>query len=295
MDEKELQAIIKLLDDPNETIFDEIQKYLLQKGPEVVSFLEDAWEDSLNSLFHERIEDIIQKIQFVDTQKKVTEWINQPTQNLLAGAYLIAHYQYPKLTYDEVNQKIEKLKRDTWIVLNDSLTALEKVKVLNHIIFEIHRFTRNSANYYAPQNSYINHVLSEKRGNSLTLALIYSEIAQRLDIPIYGVNLPHNYILAYMDEKQAGQPASKNDVLFYINPYNRGAVLGRREIDVFLKQQKLQPKKLYYAPCTPIDTILRLVKNLVYSYEQMGYPEKVEHFKQIETIVSSKATQSDTE
>ncbi len=57
-------------------------------------------------------------------------------------------------------------------------------------------------------------VLENKRGNPLTLCVIYLLIATKLDLPVYGVNLPNLFILTY-----------KHPVVdqFYINVYNKGA------------------------------------------------------------------------
>ena len=77
---------------------------------------------------------------------------------------------------------------------------MEKVRVLNHIIFDVHGFSGNTANFHAPQNSYINNVLESKKGNPLSLSVLYAVIAQRLDVNIYGVNLPEHFILAYVED-----------------------------------------------------------------------------------------------
>jgi hypothetical protein len=66
-----------------------------------------------------------------------------------------------------------------------------------------------------------------------------------------------------------------NGVLFYINPYNRGTVLSKKDIDNFLYQQKLEPRKEYYVPCSNAITIERVIRNLLFSYEKLGYTDKV--------------------
>ena len=46
MNEKELNAIINLLDDPDDNIFNTLQDKLIEQGTDVISKLEDAWEKS---------------------------------------------------------------------------------------------------------------------------------------------------------------------------------------------------------------------------------------------------------
>lgn len=274
MTEKEINALITLLDDPDKDIYQAISNTLLDKGIEIVPDLEKAWESSPASSVQDRIESIIQKIQLNHIHKSLTMWLNNGANDLLEGAFIIAKYQYPELGFYEVINAIEKLKHDVWLEISDNLTALEKVRVINHILFDIHKFSANNSNYYSPQNSYINQVLQSKKGNPISLSIVYAVIAQKLGLPIYGVNLPKNFILAYKDEYHDLFP-SGDEVLFYINPFNKGAVLGRKEIDVFLKQQNISPEDSFYSPCSNIEIIQRVIMNLIYSYEKLGYESKV--------------------
>jgi regulator of sirC expression with transglutaminase-like and TPR domain len=283
--ESEIKALLLLLDDPNNEVFTQVSQRILTEGEDIIPDLEKAWEMSLNEVLQERIENLIQEIQFTSTQKQLIDWKENDSTNLLKGAYLIAKYQYPDLKYEDILESFNQIKRDTWLEISNNLTALEKVRVLNHIFYQIHEFSGNSTNFFAPQNSYLNHVFESKKGNPLTLGIIYISLAQELNIPIYGVSMPRNFILAFVDEFNLENPYEE-DVLFYINPYNKGTVLGKREIDYFLKQQKMEPKDTYYKPCTNIEVIKKLILNLVYSYEKLGYPDKVESMKELYEIIN---------
>ena len=277
----EIKALLQLLDDPDNVVFEEVAEQIRLKGENVIPDLEKVWETSLNEILQERIENLIQEIQFTSTQKQLINWKENNSDNLLTGAYLIAKYQYPDLKLSSIIELFNKIKQDAWLEMNDNLTALEKIKVLNHIFYKVYKFSGNSTNFYAPQNSYINHVLELKKGNPISLGIIYISIANELGIPIYGVSIPRNFILAYAD-------TYKEDILFYINPYNQGTVLGKREIDYFLKQQKIEQQESYYTPCSNIEIISKLILNLIYSYEKLGYPEKVNSIKKLHNILNSK-------
>ncbi|TND08105.1 MAG: hypothetical protein FD123_2659 [Bacteroidetes bacterium] len=277
MDKSELHALISLLDDPDEEVFKQICVKLMSMGADVIPALESAWENSFDSVIQNRIENIIQKIQFDKINRDLKEWARPENQDLLEGALIVAKYQYPDLDEDKLRRQIAQVKQDIWLELNNNLTALEKVRVINHIIFDVHGFSGNTTNYHAPQNSYINNVLETKKGNPLSLSVIYAVIAQDLRIPVYGVNLPDHFILAYVEHSNAISGHDLGDrVLFYINPFSRGWVVSRKEIDAFLKQQRLDPRPEYYDPCSNLDIIRRLLRNLIHSYEKLGYPNKVE-------------------
>lgn len=277
------QALLVLLDDPDQSVFDTVKEEFYKQGIAIIPDLEQAWESTFDEFARERIEEIIHDLQFRELKNDLQNWKSNNQEDLLQGAWLIARYQYPDLAYEDINTKIEQIKYDIWLELADNLTALERVKVINHIFFEIHKFSGNVKNYFSPVNSFLNQVLEMKKGNPISLAIIYSTLAKRLEIPVYGVNLPKNFILAYMDEQLENHhlPIEEKDVLFYINPFNRGLVFGKREIDLYLDQQKLEQQVEFYKPCSNLAIIRRIVQNLTYSYEQLGFSDKVNDMKEL--------------
>ncbi len=284
-----IHALIKLLDDPDVNIYDTVSGNLIGMGKSVIPQLESVWENTLDSKLQERIEYIIDLIEFKNTKKEFNNWVTNGAKDIIEGVYYVAKFQYPDLVFTEVTSKIDNISRDVWIEINDNLTALEKVRVINHIIFEVYKLTKNTTNYYSPQNSYINQVLETKKGNAVLLAVIYMGIAQKLNIPIFGVNLPKNFILAYKDTKQDRAYLTEYDkILFYINPFNNGAVLGRKEIDSFLKQIKVESIPSFYLPCNNTDIIKRILQNLVYSYEMLGYADKINKLFEMLEIIDNK-------
>ena len=285
MEKKELIAMISLLDDNDHEIIGAITQSLLGKGTDIIPELERAWETALDDKTQERLGNLIQEIQFAAVKEDLKRWIHTGSANILEGAFYIAKFNFPEIIYDTINNYIENIRKDVWLEINDNLTALEKVKILNFIIFQIHKFGRNQSDFYAPQNSYINQVLESKKGNPISLGIIYLSVAWKLGLPIYGVNLPKNFILAYKDEYRQYDAADESeDVLFYINPFNKGAVLGRREIDYFVTQQQLEPLDSYYRPCSNRDIIVRLINNLIDSYEKLGNTRKTERLRELLNI-----------
>ena len=267
MSNTELQALISLLDDPDAKIFDEIKNKLISYGDEVIPHLESAWENSFDHLLQNRIENIIHHLQFDSINKELLNWKNSE-RDLIDGAIIIAKYQYPDLEEEKIREYIKQITQDVWLELNDNLTALEKVKVLNRMIFDVHGFYGNTKNINSPKNSYINNVVETKKGNPITLGIIYIAICNKLNIPMYGVDVPAHFILAYAEEPDS--------VLFYLNVFNKGAVFSNHDIDKFLEQLKIEPKEDYYKPCSSLTIIRRLIQHLVYTYDNLGYLEKKE-------------------
>ncbi|GAB4451945.1 MAG: hypothetical protein Fur0028_07490 [Bacteroidales bacterium] len=275
--DSELQAKIKLLDDPDDIIYLAVRSSIINEGKSVLPLLEEAWGSMLNPFVQERIEEIVKTIQFSDVQYELKQWKNNNNRNLAYGAYVVSKYLYYDLPWEEIDAKIEAIRKDVWLELNQDLTALEKIRLLNHVLFDIHGYNPNTININNPQNYFINNVLETKKGNTLTLAILYISIAQRLQLPIFGVDLPKNFIACYIDQVSAFEAFGENietPVLFYINPFNKGWVFVRKDIDIFLKQAKIESHPSYYSPCSNIKIIERLISNLLVTYEQLGYNEK---------------------
>jgi regulator of sirC expression with transglutaminase-like and TPR domain len=288
MKPKEFASLVSLLEDPDYEVYKAISEKLVQEGLNLVPLLENAWENSNNELLQKRIEDILHSIQFQSTTEHLTSWVNSGANDLLQGAVCIAKFQYPDIEYEIIDNQITKIKQKVWVELNESLTALEKVKVLNHTLFDIFGYSGNTTNFFSPQNHYINQLIETKKGGPVLISIFYSLIAQRLGLPIFGVSLPRNFLLAYKDRFQpiSHDAAVKTPVLFYINPFSNGTVLGRREIEQFLNQNNIEPKDEYFVPCSNKTTISQLVASLMISYQKTGDMSKVDDLKVFLDILS---------
>jgi regulator of sirC expression with transglutaminase-like and TPR domain len=281
MESAEIKALINLLEDPDEEIYRRVSQVILSQGIDIIPELERTWEKSLNEKLQDRIERLIQEIHFSNIEKYLTSWVDTGGQDLLEGAVIVSRLQYPDLSLNYMNGIIDDLRQDIWLELNPNLTALEKVRIINHFLFEVHKFSGNIYNMYSPQNSYINQVLETKKGNPVSLSIVYMYIAQKLGIPILGINLPRNFLVAYMDDNNS----LEEPILFYINPYSKGSVVGKKELENFLIQQGVEPTEQHFTPCTNIDIIQRLILNLIMAYDKMGYKEKINDFQKLLKIV----------
>lgn len=284
----QIDALISLIDDPDEIIYDQVKHQIVSLGEAVIPRLEAYWEqDTFGNLFQVRIEDIIHEIQFSSVQLALKAWHDNGGEDLLEGMLIINRYQYPELEETEVRDTISKIRQDIWLELNDNLTAFEQVKVINQILFGVHGFRGNKRNYHSAQNSFLNQVLETKKGNPLSLSMLYIILSESLDIPIHGVNLPHHFILAYEDRFNIFNQDSDDEngqVLFYINPFSKGSLLDKGEIERFLQHVKLKPEDRFFKPCNNRVMILRAIHNLMFSYQHSEEMDKLKELKVLAAI-----------
>jgi regulator of sirC expression with transglutaminase-like and TPR domain len=281
----EISALVKLLDDSDPEVFEHVENRLLEYGNEVIDFLENVWENTLNTVLQERIENVVHQIQFNNVKEDLSLWYQSGAFDLLKGALVINRYQYPDLDEQKLINQIEEIKREIWLDLQYEMSSIEKIKLINHVFYNVYGFRGNTKNHNDPQNSYISQVLESKRGNQISLAILYSTLAQKLDIPVYGVNLPQHFILGYIDESRREE--NEFGVLFYINVFNKGAIFGKHDVDHFLRQLHLDPLPGFYTPCSNVEIIRRILRNLIAGYESQGLLEKVAELQQLQDIIST--------
>lgn len=288
----EIKSLVALLDDDDQEILHHIENKILEIGHDIIPILENEWELIQNPDHQIRIENIIHKIQYKDLLEEFTEWYNTKDQDLLHGTYLISKYRFPDLDKQTIINAIDKLRLDIWLEMHMDLTPYEKIRIINYIFYQSYKFTGNTQTYHDPQNSYINQVLETKKGNPILLAVVYLLVAQKLNIPIFGVNLPQHFVLAYTEEKYTDfTNAAFNDiekyikpegkVLFYINAFNNGAVFSKANLEQFLKQISVEPKFEFFEPCSNLDIIKRILRNLVSAYEKSGKVQKQNEIQQL--------------
>ena len=284
MKKSKLQALIHLLDDPDHQVFEVVERELLKENHEIIPALEDTWENSFDESCQERIENLIQNLQFKQTRKVLKNWIETPEKNLLDGFLSVDRFQYPDLNQLIVFEKIEKIKKSIWLELNNSLTLLEKTTILNHFLFNINGFSINHNNIQSPQNCYLNQLLETKKGNTVSISIFYTILARRLDIPAHFVDFPKNPLIAIVDRKLARKvhgKALKSDVLFYINASNKGAIASRKEIDYHLKKNNYKNTAQFTEPKSDIVFIKRLVESMLEAYRSVGFAEKEARVKEM--------------
>ncbi len=289
----EVNALITLIEDPDESIYSQVRNELRNYGEAIIPQLEHYWElEDFGPLFQTRLEELIASIQYEGVYNRLKKWKNSEDKNLLEGALIINRYQYPSYDEEEMRRTVSKIRQDIWLELNDNLTAFEQVRVINHILFTHHGFKGNRDNYHQPQNSFIADMLASKSGNPLSLSLLYAYLASSLDLPIFGVNLPSHFILCYLDhqseDEALGLTKDDADVLFYINPFNAGAILQHEEIDEFLEKQNLPRDDRFYRPCSNMEMISRMLNNLIHAYISTNNDEKVRELKTMQSLLLEK-------
>ncbi len=271
IEEKELKALVSLLDDEDGDVVNHVEEKIISIGNQVIPFLEREWETSFNPTVQRRIEELIHTLQFDNLKERLFQWKEGGAMDLLEGSWIVSTYQYPDLELEFLKQEVEQIYFEAWRNFQPDLHPFDQIKALNNVLFNKFKFGANSKNFHSPGNSMINVVLETKKGNPISLCIVYMLVAQKLGLPVYGVNLPNLFILTYKTE----------EVQFYINAFNKGLIFSKKDIDNYIAQLHLNPVDIFYEPCANVDIVKRVLRNLILSFEKIGEYQKSDEVKQI--------------
>jgi regulator of sirC expression with transglutaminase-like and TPR domain len=276
MNNNEIKALVSLLDDEDKEIQLHVEQKIISLGDAIIPFLEEEWENNLNLGVQKRIEDLIHLLQFESLKAKLRQWKEEGQQDLLEGMWLVATYQYPDLSLEKLKRELEQIYYDAWLEFRSNIHPFDQVKILNSIMFSKLKFAANTKNFHSPSNCMLNIVLDSKRGNPISLCVVYMLVANKLKMPVYGVNLPNLFVLTY----------KTNESQFYINVFSKGIIFSKSDIDKYIAQLNLPSSDIFYQPCSNMDIIKRVLRNLIISFEKTSDTDKVQEIKQLLHVIS---------
>lgn len=275
MTDKELNALVSLLDDGDQEVKEHVRDKILSLGNKIIPFLENKWEGSFNPELQKEIEEIVHDVQLNLLMERLTGWKNSNEKELLEGLWIINTYLYPELEFEQLNALMQQIYFDVWTNFKKELSVYDKIKLINNVMFNDLKFSANTKNFHSSANSMIKTVLETKKGNPISLCSVYLLVAKKLGLPVYGVNLPNLFVLTYQSGK----------FKFYINAFNKGLIFTKQDINNYLDHLKLDPKPEYFEPCENIEIIRRVIRNLIYSFEKIGDLDKSKEVNQLLKIV----------
>ena len=243
---QKIKSLIFLLDEPDEHLYINIANAIVACGEQALPLLKEKLNQTTDSFLKERIEYLIDVVERHVVIDKLNLWHDKREYDLLEPYFILSKYRFPKSDWDSVGFQMIMIIEQVEKELNHNLTPLEQVRVLNHIIYDINKFKGDKVAVGNQDYYYVNKLLETHLGNPFSLGMLYCIVAERLNLPIYPVVLPHHFVLAYC--KKTRHFPQLEDVLFYINPFDNGIVLTRKDIRNYLNQLNIKSELKYFEP-----------------------------------------------
>jgi regulator of sirC expression with transglutaminase-like and TPR domain len=184
-----------------------------------------------------------------------------PGADLTRIALEIARDAYPGLDIDPYFAKIGALADR----VRDRCAAGAKPRhilgQINWVLYVEEGFRGNTDEYYDSRNSYLNEVMDRKTGIPISLSVLYLALADRLGLPMAGVNLPAHFVLRTLPESS----------VVFVDPFHAGVLLDREGCERRVSELTGQPVHLseaHLAPCPTGTLVTRMLRNLKAIYLQ---------------------------
>ena len=255
--EAEISALFKLIDDPDEEVFNTIADRLLNYGTPIIPDLEHLWENTLDEATLERIEIMIYKLRLQDLKEAFIEWKSKPEPSLFEGAILVTKFQFPELAIDSLRHQMEKIRRNIWLELNNYLTPLEQDNVIRNILFSYYQIKGVEVNYEKPDEFLISSPLQSKKGNAIANTLLYAELCQQLEIQAQFINIPKQCIIAFYAsdwDPEEIVPNPQEFIQFYVEG-TTGNAFSQKDLDQYMIRSNIEPKNSYYKALSNVKII----------------------------------------
>lgn len=292
---KEISALLQLIDDPDDEVYDTISEKLLNYGKEIIPNLENLWEHTTDEHVQERIEQLIHRVHFQDLQEELLEWSQSKRPELLRGAILVAKYQYPELDIPVILSLFDQMRRNIWLELNNYLTPLEQVNVFNSILYNYYKLQGHELTEREPKYFFINQVLEGKHGNCYTLGILYLALAEMLDIPVFAVDIPRQFVFAYIDTLHpfyAQHSEGVQQIQFFIDPLS-GMVYTQTDVNTYLKKINAADKESYFKPLDSKRIIYKMLEDLSQCYRYRREETRSEEIQQLMNLLLAQIYKND--
>jgi regulator of sirC expression with transglutaminase-like and TPR domain len=286
---REISALFHLIDDPDVEVFSTVSERIISMGTSIIPNLEHLWETTPDESVQERIELLIHRLHYCDLVQDFERWKKLPEPDLLAGALLVAKFQFPELDVSTILQDIEKMRRNIWLELNSYLTPLEQTNVLTTILYNYYHLKGTEISYTDPNDFLLNKVIETKKGNALSNGILYLVLCDLLDIPIRAVPIPRQFILAYFDiePEQWMQLPGNNPmqlIQFYIDPMS-GQVFSQKDIETYFRRISVPTTASFFKPMSNIRIIQMLVEELAKCFDDEKNAYKRDELLQLAGIL----------
>jgi hypothetical protein len=247
----EINALLALMDDPDEEVYQTVEQRLMSYGSPLIPQLENLWENTISEEVQERIEMVIHRIQFMDLKQELVQWL-KGDMDLLHGALLVSKFAYPELQIIKPLQEFEKMRRNLWLEMNNFITPVEQVKIFESILYNYYKLRGGEINYSKTDDFVISKVIDGKKGNALTTGILYIALAEKLDVPIRALRIPRQFVLGYFSQQALFNQSFEDDnpaekIKFFVDP-NSGTAFSHKDMNQYFTRMNLSPSGRYFKP-----------------------------------------------
>lgn len=270
LDEKQRKALVSLLADDDPAVHRTVRQKLLSCGPIAAQWVRE-YSLSNDPVMRRHALDIIEFFSRQDADTQMLSFcLNQGEDfDLEQGTLLLARTQYPGINIEAYSALIDRLAGELRERLDLSGDPVRIVSAMADYLFVELKFAGDETNLHDPENSYLNRVLDRRKGNHITLSVVYLLMARRLRLPVSGIGLPGYFVCRYQ--------SSRGEI--FIDPFRKGRVLAKADCVKYVVQQQHRFDDGCLAPVSARRILLRICANLHQIYTHLKSPAQSERLQ----------------
>ena len=274
----EIESLMFLMEDPDPFVQEQVHLRFQELGDQAVPLLDQIRVESKDKDKKKRIREVLHQLTFETLKEEFAELVSEGIQNrgqLEKAVLLLARFGNPTLRTSIYEKTLDHFADMIRPSLRYKRNEREKMQILMKFIFEDLNFKGDNKNYHDPANGFIDQVIERRKGLPISLSLVAMFIARRLDLPVFGVNMPIHFMLTFV--------GSQEEQL--IDPYDQGAEVSYDQCYFFLKKNNVTPRPEHFKMAADVDILTRCIRNLMHSYERSNDPHRVEDLKSLLALI----------
>ena len=278
----EIESLMFLLEDPDPFVQEQVQLRFMELGGRAVPLLDQIRVHTKDKEEKKRAKDVLHKLTFSTLKGDFAEYLLEGVGNraqLERAIITLARFGHPTLRESEYVKTLDHFADMIRPSLRYKRSEREKMRILMKFIFEDLNFRGDNKDYHNPANGFIDQVIERRKGLPISLSLVAMFIARRLQLPVFGVNMPIHFILAFVGDIEEQ----------LIDPYDQGAEVSYDQCYFFLKKNNVTPKPEHFKMASDIDILARCIRNLMHSYERNEEHDRVQELKSLLGLVEGEA------
>lgn len=282
MTESEIRALCYLVREEDGKSLPKLESDLagiLKTNPDVRQWILGQPELASNK----RIREILEFIGWDDIVKtmKMLHIRQGQTIGLEDALILLSTFSGSLNSPEQITRPLDQMAVEIGTEIRESADADAVIRNFKHYVFRIKGYHGNTSHFYDPDNSYLHKVLEKKVGIPISLSVACLLLAKRLrwqdkPLPLVGIGLPGHFIVQF---RLPGKSV-------YMDPFNRGRFLTRRDCIDLLRNQEIPFQESYLNPVDSHTVITRSITNLVHIYTDLDDQRRKEKLLEILQILN---------
>ena len=257
-DEKR-KALLCLLADEDPGIYLPVREKIISLGPHVCDWLKYFVLDE-NPIVRRRVRDVISHFKRLKADTEFSAFCLNHGEDfeLEEACWLLARTVDPEINTEAYRAVLDDYAHDLMHKIDFGSEPESIMAAINRYIFQTQRYQGNEDNYYSADNSYLNRVIDQRRGNPISLCMIYQLVGRRLGLPVTGIGLPGHFLCRFQTPRQD----------YYIDAFNKGRLLTKTDCMKYLKQAGYEFHETFLMPASSRRILLRMCSNLHQIYQR---------------------------